>query len=192
MAEEIKVEAAAALFEAPKKKRGWPAGKPRKPRVQEAREDIRAKPIRATYAEIDMNDDDENDRLKIAKELIPDGMDYQWVTASTFGAPMPQRRSRFERKGWTPVPADRHDGLFMPRGFKGEIEVDGLVLYERPLELTIRARNNDRRKAFEQVAIKEQQLMGGDIGVSLDSQHPSARSANRVGKSYERMNIPED
>jgi hypothetical protein len=33
------------------------------------------------------------DKLRIAKELIPEGMDLQWVTDSVFGQPTPQRRA---------------------------------------------------------------------------------------------------
>lgn len=34
--------------------------------------------------------------------------------------------------GWAPVPASRHDGVFMPFGTAGAIEVSGLGLFEKP------------------------------------------------------------
>jgi hypothetical protein len=34
--------------------------------------------------------------------------------------------------GWAPVPASRHDGYFMPAGFVGDIEVNGLGLFDKP------------------------------------------------------------
>ena len=185
MNEEIEME------EAPKKKKpGWPKGKPRKVAAA-PREPMREAP-RVSVSAVDYMDEDENDRLKVPKELIPPGMDYQWVTASILGQPQPQRRSRFERRGWVPVPAERHPGLFMPKGHVGEIEVDGLVLYERPLEISIQARARDKSKAREQVYVKEHQLMGGDVGASLDSRHRSAINSNKINKSYERMSIPEE
>lgn len=176
--------------ETPKKKRGWPAGKPRKPRDQEAKVNPRA----AATAKYEFNDDDDDDRLKIANELIPDGMSYQWVCDSILGQPQPQRRARFERKGWSPVPAERHDGMFTPKGYKGEINVDGLVLMERPLELTIRAQQKDKMRAREQVHVREAQLRGGDLGgrVGFDTQHESALRSNRINKSFERVPVPEE
>jgi hypothetical protein len=43
-----------------------------------------------------------------------------------------RRAQRAERNGWRPVPASRHDGLFMPPGHQGAIELEGQRLYELP------------------------------------------------------------
>lgn len=137
--------------------------------------------------------EDDGDRLKVPAHMIPDGMEYQWVTHSVFGQAFTQFRGRFEMRGWEPVPASRHDGVFMPKGHKGEIEVDGLVLMERPKILSDRARDADRKRAYDQVRAKEQQLRGGNLaGVTLDSQHPEAVARNKIQKSYERINIPKE
>lgn len=136
--------------------------------------------------------DDDNDRLAVPKELIPDGMDYLWVTASIYGQPQPQRLARFQKQGWVPVHASRHDGLFMPKGWDGPIEVDGLMLHERPKKISDLAKAYERRKAVGQIRAKEAQLLGGDVNTSLDSKHPSALRANRINKTYERIEIPEE
>ena len=173
------------------KKRGWPKGKPRGKKAAAEREPVH-ETMRAAPSKYEFLDDEDDDRLKVPKELIPQGMDYQWVTDSILGQPQPQRRARFERRAWTPVPAERHDGMFMPKGYKGEINVDGLVLMERPLEFSIRARQKEREKAREQVYVREQQLRGGDLGnkVAFDTQHKSVQ--NRINKSYERIVVPEE
>lgn len=175
--------------ETPKRKGGWPKGKPRKKAAERA---PIHEPLHAE-SKYQFLDDEDDDRLKVPKELIPDGMDYQWVTDSVLGAPMPQRRARFERRAWRPVPAERHDGIFTPKGYKGEINVDGMVLMERSIEHSNRARQKDRLKAREQVYVREQQLRGGDLGnkVAFDTQHPSAQRVNRVSKSYEKIDVPE-
>jgi hypothetical protein len=153
--------------------------------------------MRATpnWESFDASSEETPDRLKIDPSLIPDGMSAQWVTDSIYGQSMAQHRAEFERKGWTPIHQDdfdgQFDGMFMPRGAKGEITVDGLVLMMRPKEITDRARFEDRRKAIEQVAIKEQALRGGDLPVSLDARHPSAVNSNRITKSVERIDIPD-
>lgn len=173
-----------------RKKGGWPKGKPR-PKKTADRDSVHERPVSPKY---EMLPEDDDDRLRVPRELIPDGMDYQWVTDSVLGAPMPQRRARFERRGWTPVPAARHDGMFMPKGFQGEINVDGLVLMERPLEYSIQAKKKDEMRAAEQVYVREAQLRGGnpDKNIGFDTQHGSARGANRVSKTYERVPMPED
>lgn len=152
----------------------------------------------ANWANVSDEDlDDSPDKLHIPRDQIPEGMDLQWVTDSVFGQPQPERRAMFEKRGWTPVHQEdfdhRFDGRFMPKGKDGEIKMDGLVLMARPLELSQRARRNERRAALEQVAVKEQGLISGDIkGVALDTQHSTALKSNRINKSFERIAIPEE
>jgi hypothetical protein len=109
---------------------------------------------------------------------------------------MSQHRSKFERKGWTPIHQEDFDGvfdgMFMPKGAPGEIMNEGLVLMARPKEFTDKAKRQEYRAALEQVSIKEQALRGGDIPISLDARHSSALQTNKIGKSYERLPIPED
>lgn len=188
----------------PPKKKGWPKGKPRKPRLavdrQPVHEAVHGK-SNANQTLITRNgktyeyvSDDDNDRLKVDPALIPDGMTYLWVTDSILGQPQPQWRARRARTGWTPVPASRHDGIWTPKGFEGEINVDGLVLCEKPLEFVNRDKKKDQRNAVEQVWVRERQMMGGDIGaqkIAFDTQHPTAIRSNRVKKSYERIDVPD-
>lgn len=183
------------------KKRGWPKGKPRKQYAREGgpvREPLRPKGdervmITRNGKTYEYVSDDDNDRLRIDPSLIPDGMAYLWVTDSILGQPQPQWRARRSRTGWTPVPASRHDGMFMPKGFDGEINVDGLVLHEKPKEFVDRDKLKDRRNAAEQVYVRERQMMGGEAlkNVGFDTQHKSALESNKVRKSYERIEIPD-
>lgn len=142
-------------------------------------------------------DDDDDDRLRIPRDMWPEGWDLQWVTTSVYGQPQIQHRARFERKGWEPIHSTDFDGMFAgkfaPEGHKGEIEVDGLVLMARPMEWSDRARKNDKARATQQVQIKESQV-GGDLegSVSLDTKHSSAVRYNKIRKSVERIQVPED
>ena len=188
---EMTEETAAITTEVPKKK-GWPKGKKRKLAVQA----LDREPMREELRPIDdlvYTPQEDEDRLQIDQSIIPDGMTYQWITHSVFGQDIPTRRSRFMRQHWVPVMAERHDGLFMPKGYKGQIEIDGLGLYERPKKITKMARDYEYQKATGQVRIKEQQLIGGHIeGVTLDTQHPSALRSNTVNRTIERISIPKD
>jgi hypothetical protein len=154
---------------------------------------MRAKP---NWEEVDPNAEDTPDRLRIPADLMPEGMAAQWITDSVFGQPMPQHRAEFERKGWTPVHQDdfagQFDGMWMPKGTPGEIKVEGLVLMMRPAEYSIRAQREDRRKAIEQVQIKEAAMRSGDLPISLDARHSSALATNRINKSMDGAFIPGD
>jgi hypothetical protein len=140
---------------------------------------------------------EEGNRQGIPRHMMPDGMDFQWVTDTVLGQAFAEHRAGFEKRGWTPVhPEDfdgQFDGMFTPKGSQGEIRMQGQVLMARPLHISQKAKQMDKRRALEQVAIKEQSLTGGDLkGVSLDTTHQSALTSNRINKSYERIAIPED
>ena len=154
---------------------------------------MRAKP---NWEDVDPEAQDSPDRLRIDPNLIPEGMAAMWVTDSVLGQGVPQHRGQFERKGWTPVHQDdfdgQFDGMFMPKGAPGEINNEGLVLMMRPKQMSDRAEKENKRKAYEQVAIKEQALRGGDIPIPSDPRHSTALNFNKIGKSYERLPIPEE
>lgn len=141
-------------------------------------------------------EEEESDRLKIAKSDYPDGFDLQWVTRSVWGRPESQLLGRFQRKGWKSVLPGEFEGKydhFVAAGHEGDIEVDGLVLMARPKTWSDRAKALDDRAAIEKVQIKTQQLTGGEVdGVKFDTQHPSARAVSRVNRSYETIAVPPD
>lgn len=168
--------------------------KPKREEATPPKHKMKAKP---NWEDIDPSMEDTPDRLRIPPEMWPEGMSLQWVTDSVLGQSMGQHRSTFERTGWTPVHQSdfdgRFDGMFMQRGAEGEIKYEGLVLMARPMELTLRAKREEQRKAREQVAIKESQWRSGDMpNVTLDAQHESALKTNKIGRSYERISVPKD
>lgn len=173
---------------------GRPPGVRNKPKIDESGETAApAKKAKAVRVDYDRQAalEEENDMLHIPKELIPDGMRYNWKTLSVLGQQQARRFGRYQATGWEPVPASRHPGLFTPKGFEGEIEYDGLVLMEKPEEMCRQTEERERRKAREQVQAKEQQLRGGDVGTTLDSRHRSALQSNKINKSFERIDIPD-
>lgn len=123
----------------------------------------------------------------IPQEMIPDGIDFQWVTDSIHGAPETQMRQSFEMNAWEPVTPDmfegRFDGRFHPKGYKGEINVMGSVLMWRPMELTIEAREEERGQAINARTAAENKLRAGQLdGVAFDTQHPSAQKITSVSR----------
>lgn len=140
--------------------------------------------------------DDDMGPLHIPRDLFPPGFDFQWVTSEVYGQSLPRERAKYERGGWTPVHQEDFDGIFdgrfMPKGASGEINVDGLVLMARPLKFSIEAKKREQREARERVAIKEQQLRGGENSKMMGADHPSALATNRINKTVEQISIPRD
>ena len=68
------------------------------------------------------------DPFYVPQEMVPQGRSYQWWH-------LVHDKFHFHRdggsSGWSPVPASRHDGWFMPFGHVGDIEVGGLGLFEK-------------------------------------------------------------
>lgn len=64
------------------------------------------------------------DPFFVQPEIIPQGRAYQWMHLV--------HDQTWIKSGWAAVPASRHDGYFMPTGFVGDIEVNGLGLFEKP------------------------------------------------------------
>lgn len=116
----------------------------------------------------------------------PDGFDYQWKMRSVMGEEQNSYIVELSRQGWEAVPLSRHPEL-MPHGWSGNtIEVDGLVLMERPKILTDEARAIEARNAKEAVMTKEAQLKtgrGSDLG---------PREVHRFSKSRSPIGVPSD
>lgn len=129
------------------------------------------------------------DKYAIPRDMIPDGWDYEWKRRTVYGKEDPSYQVSIARAGWEEVPADRHPS-FMPKGWNGStIERDGLVLMERPKEISDEARRRDQRNARLQVQQKEAELNGAPAGTLPRDQ--DARTKARINKGWESMPVPE-
>lgn len=172
---------------------GRPPGVKNKPKAVTTDEAVAPKKAKAVRVDYDRQAalEEESDMLHIPKEIIPDGMRYNWKTISVLGQQQTRRFGRFQATGWEPVPASRHPGLFTPKGYEGEIEYDGLILMEKPEEMCRQTEAREYLKARQQVNAKEQQLRGGDVGTTLDSRHKTALQSNKINRTYEKIDIPD-
>ena len=116
----------------------------------------------------------------------PAGWTYEWKVRTVMNEEQSSYIVELARNGWEAVPLNRHPDM-MPAGWKGEtIEVEGLVLMERPAILTQEDRAMEARNAREAVLIKEAQLRegrSGDLG---------KREVKNFSKSTSPINIPGD
>lgn len=199
----------------PKRRGGWPRGKPRVSRVAPTPENVRAAADRAMAEKSPMltkmkarpNWESEDfvgvgvdgvDRLKVLPEKLAalhrDGIALQWVTKSVRGQEQPQELSKMTKGGWTPVHQSDFDGLldgdFMPKGHDDVITVDDCMLVARPSQLQAKAKAAERREASRPLQITEDQLGHGIPGVT-GSDHPTATRGNSIKRTMERVEIPE-
>ena len=93
----------------------------------------------------------DTDIFAFDKSIIPDGWDYKWLRIETLGMPDIQNQVEASGQGWEAVPADRHDGIFMQKGYEGNIERRGMRLVERDIRITKRKRAEERQKAQAQL-----------------------------------------
>lgn len=160
------------------------------------REDMRDDPMaraKARAAQIrqnlgDSGLDDGDDRFRINPSEIPEGWSYEWKRKTVLNQPDPAYEVELLRRGWEPVPLERHPHM-MPAG-KGynTIERDGMILMERPKELTDEAKDVELRKARSQVRQKEQQLAATPDG-TMTRDHARARPS--IKKDYSPIAVPE-
>lgn len=122
------------------------------------------------------------DPYYIDPRIIPQDWTYEWKTKSVYGEIKTSHMVGLMENGWTAVPSERHEGLFMPPGYRGDIERDGLVLMERPKELTEEARYEEVAAARQNVQAQKEQL-----GLAMPSGFNTAHRGVRpqVNTSYE-------
>lgn len=158
-------------------------GKELSPRERAA---ARAKEVRDNNSG---NLDDGNDEFAIDLDIIPDDWSYEWKAHSVMGAVDPSHQIQLRKKGWEPVPASRHPEL-MPTGYTGDtILRKGMILMERPMELTKEARDIANRNARLQVRAKEEQLSAAPPGQF--ERNNKDNTLVKVKKGYEKIEIPE-
>tara|TARA_R110000868_G_scaffold187316_1_gene429813 strand:- start:2285 stop:2917 length:633 start_codon:yes stop_codon:yes gene_type:complete len=152
------------------------------PRTRASR---RAAEIRNNIGSLDEGTDD----FYVDQNTIPPGWDYEWKRKTVLNQEDPAYQVQLARTGWEPVPADRHPS-YMPDGNRhSTIERKGMILMERPKELTEEARDVELRKARNQVRHKEAQLNSAPDG-QFGRDHDQVKA--RIGKSYEAIPIPKD
>ena len=131
------------------------------------------------------------DEFYIDPRDIPDGWEYEWKRRTVLGQEDSAYQVATARAGWDPVPASRHPSFMPMSGKHATIERKGMILMERPKEISDEARSNELRKARMQVRQKEQQLNAAPDG-QFGRQKSDGSGLVKVSKSYEPIPIPKD
>lgn len=144
---------------------------------------LRAAEIRDTLGDMDEG----TDEFYVDRTSIPDGWEYEWKRLEVLGKEDPAYQVSLARKGWDPVPADRHPEM-MPKEAKDKIVTrKGMILMERPKELSDEAREIEKKRARDQVRVKEKQLNEAQPGQF--ERNNKDNSLVKVKKGYEAIPI---
>ena len=94
----------------------------------------------------------------IPRDEIPEGLDYEWKRWSNVGDHDPFYIAAQREQGWEPVPPKRHPNWVPPGYNEPHIIKGGMILMDRPMELTLEARKELRQLSRQQVREAEQRL----------------------------------
>lgn len=64
------------------------------------------------------------------------GWDYRWIATAVLGQADPAHVSKRMREGWEPVKAEAHPELMLTGDKNGNVEIGGLMLCKRPMEIS--------------------------------------------------------
>lgn len=129
-------------------------------------------------------DVDSVDKFHIDRNRVPDGWEWEWKRDTTFGKEDPSYMSALLMSGWEPVPTDDMPEL-MPGMKEAAIRRDGMILMQRPKEISDLARERELRAARGQVRSNEAKM-----GMASEGEGP--RIPPKVNKNYEAISIPDD
>ncbi|HEY3623737.1 MAG TPA: hypothetical protein VGL12_15350 [Roseiarcus sp.] len=143
--------------------------------------------LRAQYGDLD--DEDSDVYLDRFYAEAPPGWTYEWKTHTVFNKQFPHYTNQLLRSGWAPVPASRHRELLYPEYTDESVILEGLMLMERPKELTERRRMRERIKATDQVRNSEAKLVEAPAGTAPRDQH--RKTQPRVGSTVGPIGVPD-
>jgi hypothetical protein len=144
---------------------------------------IRAEELRNRMRNsMQLDSGDLHDDFYIDPTKIPEGWDYNWKTKSIFGMEDRDYMREMAQAGWEAVPVERHPEE-MPVGSRGAIERKGMILMERPKEISDAAKQREIITARNIVEEKEKSL-----GISQNSGF--AQRSKTINKNYSPMQIP--
>jgi hypothetical protein len=89
-----------------------------------------------------------DDAFEVPEKFKEDGWDYQWTRVFTYGEPDEANLSTSLEAGWRPVPQRAMPGyLGAKKDSEEAITYKDMMLMERPLEFTLRARRENEANA---------------------------------------------
>ena len=114
---------------------------------------------------------EESDEFFVPEDLKDPHWDVQWVRHSCYNQEDVNNVNRFKRHGWTEIPANRPGyGRYVPKGWKENfILKDGMLLMERPKEVSRLMQERADQEVAKQMRIAEQRPTNPNIAFPTDN-----------------------
>ncbi len=137
-------------------------------------------------------------QFALPAHLPPAGWSWEFKAEKVLGEARTEHIAEMMRAGWEYVKYEDYPGVFAPQlddtgGIrKGPVRMLNQVLMERPIELTLEANRDDKRRADERVGTAKAQYRAGPDtkGTSTAVYDDSARAASYIRQSTEQVNLP--
>ena len=102
--------------------------------------------------EVHTNGQINDDKFHVPKNVIPDGMTYEYKAVTVMGNGELSQQSLYHQTNWRPVHHEMHPGVFGGPGSKGAIVKEGLMLMCRAAVFTDMARRADQIRFNNEMA----------------------------------------
>jgi hypothetical protein len=119
------------------------------------------------------------------QEQISREIDFNWKRFETYGKPDYAEQRGYYDQGWRPVMHEMFPARFAPAGTTGQVIVKDMILMERPMILTVQARNEEIAAATRAMQVHRQRMAEAPEGQAPRMQ-PVLRS------SREAIEIPNE
>ena len=141
--------------------------------TESAHEPVHEKPRVRTRSRTSAN---QVDQFYVDLKRIPSDVSVEWKRVTNMGQEDPFYIARMREQGWEPVnPKEHPDWVPLPPGYdKPSIIKEGLMLMERPKELTMQAEAEQRQLARNQIVEAEERL-GKTPDGTLTRDHEGAK-----------------
>lgn len=92
------------------------------------------------------------------KNNINNEIDFNWKRYETYGKPDYAEMRGYHDQGWRPVPHSAFPDRFAPAGTEGPVIVKDMILMERPMRLTVQARQEEYDAATRAMRVNRQKI----------------------------------
>lgn len=125
--------------------------------------------------------------FEIPKHLQDPDYTYEWKRYTVYGKPDITHQVSLQENGWRAVmvqPGSPFAGYYMPADYRGEIVREDLMLMERPRGMTELVREQEKRRARDQLVANQQRYtsrQGVDTPQGFNTTNPNVPAEIKTG-----------
>jgi len=116
---------------------------------------------------------------------IDNEIDFNWKRFECLGKPDYSEQRDYFLQGWRPILHSMFPGRFGPEGAEGPVIVKDMILMERPMRLTAKARADEMEQATRMMRVNRE-----TVRVTPEGQAPRVVYSDRTTR--EAIEVPED